>query len=183
MPSGTRWKSWSSASRRRAPARRPRELRRLQVPGAHERVRGRARSAAGLRLPARPARHARIMTAPARASLRTTTVTDSTTRVSSGNCRTGSDTDCSTESSDPTDTKGHPVGTVLPIGLLASGEQPELRARREVPDQPGHPGRRHLPARQPVLALAGRRDRHLPRPVPRPDRTPLPTHQPPALTC
>jgi hypothetical protein len=43
-----------------------------------------------------------------------------------------------------------------PIGLLASGEQRRTWARpREVPDQPGHLARRHLPARQPVLALAG----------------------------
>ena len=43
-----------------------------------------------------------------------------------------------------------------PIGLLASSEQQRDRRRpRELPDQPGHTDRRHLPARQPVLALAG----------------------------
>ena len=71
-------------------------------------------------------------------------------------------------SSGAADAAGHPVSTSRPIGLLASGEQQRARTRpRELPDQPGHPGRRHLPARQPVLALAVDRNRHLPRPVPR----------------
>ena len=68
------------------------------------------------------------------------------------------------------------------IGLLASGEQRRTWAwPGEVPGEPGHPARRHLPARQPVLALARGRDRRLPRPIPGPDRILLPAHQTPAL--
>ncbi|MGP0047447.1 MAG: ABC transporter permease subunit [Solirubrobacteraceae bacterium] len=70
-------------------------------------------------------------------------------------------------SSSATDATGHPVGTALPPACspAASSVGPWVRPR-EVPDPPGHPARRHLPARQPVLALAGGRDRHLSRPVP-----------------
>ena len=66
--------------------------------------------------------------------------------------------------------------------LLASGDQRRTWSQPgEVPDQPGYPARRHLPARQPVLALARGRDRHLPRPVPSADRILLPAHPPPTL--
>ncbi len=77
---------------------------------------------------------------------------------------------------------GHPVSTVVPSACSpaasSGGPGPALV---ELPDQPGHTDRRHLPARQPVLALAVDGNRHLPRPFPRPGRVLLPAAQPPLL--
>jgi ABC-2 type transport system ATP-binding protein len=46
--------------------------------------------------------------------------------------------------------EGHVVGLVGPNG---AGKTTLLRLAAEMPDQPRHPRRRHLPARQPLLAL------------------------------
>ena len=66
----------------------------------------------------------------------------------------------------------------LPVGALGGkGRPPKCRGLH---GQPGHPGGHHLPARQPLLALAVDRDRDLPRPRARPDRVLLLAARPPS---
>ncbi len=72
----------------------------------------------------------------------------------------------------------------LRLLLPGGGQGPERASRVAVPGPQGHPRGRHLPARQPLLALAVRRDRDLPGPRPGPGRVLLLAARPQAdLTC
>ena len=78
------------------------------------------------------------------------------------------------------------VGSTGPSAGANQGDQPTggddgPRRLPCLPGQPRHPGGHHLPARQPLLALPGHRDRDLPRPGPGPGRVLLPAAQPPFL--
>ena len=70
--------------------------------------------------------------------------------------------------------RGHEQGNAIP-----RGHGP--RRLPWLPGQPRHPGGHHLPARQPLLALPGHRDRDLPRSRPGSGRILLPAAQPPVL--